>query len=150
MGSRMRRLWEGITLDGKVTPRGVALRKNEVRAERNLVGAAEQHVLWKNRLGHHIKGNIKEAMEVGLVGQSGICQLGAWIKGAEFHELRGTQAYRELDFAHALFHEHGAEIIERLTLGDHAGADALYQGEYTLALQHIIQALTKINLLLQK
>lgn len=145
----MRRFWEGNTLDRKVAPRAHAMRKNEVRAERNLIGAAEQHVLWKNRMSHHIKGDIHEALDAGLVGQSGICQLGAWIKGAEFHELRGTQAYRELDFAHALFHEYGAEIMAKLEQGDRAAADALYRNEYSLAMQHVIQALTKINQLLQ-
>jgi len=127
----------------------MALRKNEVRASHNLVGAAEQHVLWKNRLAHHIQGHIKEALDVDLVGQNGVCQLGAWIKGAEFHPLRGTQAYRELDFAHTLFHEYGAQIVTKLEQGDRAAAQAIYENEYSLAMQHVIQALTKINLLLQ-
>ncbi|MDD4978589.1 MAG: CZB domain-containing protein [Gallionella sp.] len=146
----MRRFWEGnTTVENKAAPRMMALRKNDVRASRNLVGAAEQHVLWKNRLAHHIEGHIKEALDAGLVGQSGICQLGAWIKGAEFHELRGTQAYRELDFAHTLFHQYGAEIMLKLEQGDRAAANAIYKNEYSLAMQHVIQSLTKINLLLQ-
>jgi hypothetical protein len=146
----MRRFWEGNAVaDKSAVPRMMALRKNDLRASRNLVGAAEQHVLWKNRLAHHIQGHIKEAVDIGLVGQSGVCQLGAWIKGAEFHQLRGTQAYRELDFAHALFHEYGAQIVTKLEQGDRAAADAIYKNEYSLAMQHVIQALTKINLLLQ-
>ena len=146
----MRRFWEGnAVVDNKVVPRIMALRKNDVRASRNLVGAAEQHVLWKNRLAHHIEGHIKESLDAVLVGQSGICQLGAWIKGAEFHELRGTQAYRELDFAHTLFHQYGAEIMLKLEQGDRAAANAIYKNEYSLAMQHVIQALTKINMLLQ-
>lgn len=127
----------------------MALRKNDVRASRNLVGAAEQHVLWKNRLAHHIEGHIKEALDAGLVGQSGVCQLGAWIKGPEFYELRGTQAYRELDFAHSLFHQYGAEIVHKLEQGDRDAALTVYKNEYSLAMQHVIQALTKINMLLQ-
>ena len=121
-----------------------------MREQLNLVGAAEQHLLWKNRLGHHIQGDIDEALDAGLVGQSGICQLGAWIKGSELHALRGTQAYRELDSAHALFHEFGAEIIRRLKQGDRAEADSIFKNEYSLAMQHVAQALAKINQLLQE
>lgn len=146
----MRRFWEGNTMtEHKVMPKMVAKRRNDVRASRNLVGAAEQHVLWKNRLSHHIEGHIKEALDAGLVGQSGVCQLGAWIKGAEFHELRDTQAYRELDLAHSLFHQYGAEIVVKLQQGDREAAATIYKNEYTLAMQHVIQALTKINMLLQ-
>ena len=121
-----------------------------MREQLDLVGAAEQHLLWKNRLGHHIQGDINEALDAGLVGQSGICQLGAWIKGSELHVLCGTPAYRELDSAHALFHEFGADIIRKLKQGDHAEADSIFKNEYSLAMQHIVQALTKINHLLQE
>ena len=132
-----------------IFPVGV-LRKSEMREQLNLVGAAEQHVLWKNRLGHHIQGHLNEALDSGLVGQDGICQLGAWIKGSELHALCGTPAYCELDSAHALFHEFGADIIRRLEQGDHAEADSIFKNEYSLAMQHIVQALTKINQLLQE
>ncbi|NNM70138.1 MAG: CZB domain-containing protein [Gallionella sp.] len=132
-----------------IFPVGV-LRKSEMREQLNLVGAAEQHLLWKNRLGHHIQGDLNEALDPGLVGQSGICQLGAWIKGSELHALRETRAYCELDSAHALFHEFGAEIIRRLKQGDRAEAGSIFKNEYSLAMQHIVQALTKINHLLQE
>lgn len=145
----MRRLL-GSPLSNKTTVHFEGARAKELRAQRNLVWAAEQHVLWKNRLGHHIQGAINEPLDSGLVGQDGICQLGSWIKGAEFHGLRDTQAYRELDFAHTLFHEFGAEIIEKLKHGNRAGADFTFKNEYTLAMQHIIQALTKIDQLLQE
>lgn len=116
----------------------------------DLIHAAEQHVLWKTCMGHHVHGRVKEPLETSLVGQDGICQLGTWINGAEFHALRDTRAYRELDFAHAMFHEYGALIVEKLKQGDSAGAGALYNNEYSTAMQHIIQALTKINHLLQQ
>ena len=126
------------------------LRESEMREQLDLVGAAEQHLLWKNRLGHHIQGDIDEALDPGLVGQSGVCQLGAWIKGWELHALCETRAYCELDSAHALFHEFGAEIIRRLKQGDRAEADSIFKNEYSLAMQHVAQALTKINQLLQE
>lgn len=116
----------------------------------DLISAAEQHVLWKNRLGHHIQGNLDEALEEGLIGQSGICQLGSWLKGAELHDLRHTQAFRELDIAHAVFHEFGSDIVKKLKQGNRAEAASIHRNEYDLAMQHIVQALTKINQLMQK
>jgi hypothetical protein len=127
----------------------LALRKKEVKVQLDLVSAAEQHVLWKVRLGHHVRGQLCDSVESGLVGQDGVCQLGSWINGYEFHALRATQAYRELDFAHSLFHDFGAAIVEKLHQGDRAAAEAIFKNEYSLAMQHIIQALTKINQLLQ-
>ncbi len=126
------------------------LRKTRIESPLDLVGAAEQHVLWKNKLGHHVTGRIKDELVSGLIGQDGICKLGSWIKGAELHDLRHTQAYRELDFAHALFHEFGGNIMEKLQQGDRGGAEELYKNEYSLAMQHIIKALTKINQLLEQ
>lgn len=139
----------GVSMN-KLERHGVkVLRKAYVEPTLDLIGAAEQHVLWKNKLGHHVTGRIKDELESGLIGQDGICKLGSWIKGAELHNLRNTQAYRELDFAHALFHEFGGNIMEKLQQGDRGGAEELYKNEYSLAMQHIIKALTKINQLLE-
>ncbi|NNM80423.1 MAG: CZB domain-containing protein [Gallionella sp.] len=146
----MKRLLGGLGVNKKTIFPVDVLRKSQMREQLNLVGAAEQHVLWKNRMGHHVQGHLNEALDSGLVGQDGICQLGAWIKGSELHALSHTQAYRELDFAHDLFHEFGAGIIEKLNQGDHAGAHQLYKNQYSLAMQHIVGALTKINRLLQE
>lgn len=126
------------------------LRKRDMREQLDLVGAAEQHLVWKNLLGHYIQGHISEGLESGLVGQSGICQLGTWIKGAQFDALRATQAYRDLDVAHALFHEFGSSIIKKLKLGDRAEADSIFKNEYSQSMQHIVLALTKINQLIQE
>ena len=145
----MRTLLAGINLKPvKRPPRRHA--DAQVQPKLDLVGAAEQHVLWKNRLGHHIKGDLEEDLEEVQVGQSGICQLGAWLKGAELHALRDTQAFRELDIAHAVFHEFGSDIVKQLKQGNRTEAASIYRNEYNLAMQHIVQALTKINQLLQE
>ncbi|MDH2917987.1 MAG: CZB domain-containing protein [Sideroxydans sp.] len=116
----------------------------------NLIAAAEQHVLWKLQLGHHVHGRTKEALEASAIGQDGVCQLGAWIHGHALQDFRDTTAYRELQFAHTLFHDFGAAIVEKINDGDQHGAIEIYKNEYSLAMQHIIQSLTKINRLMRE
>ena len=116
----------------------------------NLIAAAEQHVLWKLQLGHHVHGRTNESLESSAIGQDGVCQLGAWIHGHALQDFRDTSAYRELQFAHSLFHDFGAAIVEKLGDGDRDGAIEIYKNEYSLAMQHIIQSLTKLNRLMRE
>jgi Chemoreceptor zinc-binding domain len=116
----------------------------------SLIAAAEQHVLWKLQLGNHVHSRNNEPLEDSAIGQDGICQLGSWIHGHTLQGFRDTTAYRELNFAHALFHDFGAAIVTKLNSGDHQGAIEIYKNEYSLAMQHIIQSLTKLNLLIRE
>ncbi len=116
-----------------------------LRKELNLLGAAEAHILWKARLGHHIEGNIREPLEHVLVGQSGFCQLGCWINGAELEPFRDMPEFEQLKEAHRQFHQFGGLIVERLKAGDRAAAREIFRNEYNQALRAIIQALTGIN-----
>lgn len=111
----------------------------------NLLGAAEAHILWKARLGHHIEGNIQEPLEHVLVGQGGFCQLGCWITGPELEPFRDLPEFEQLNEAHRQFHQFGALIVEKLKTGERAGARELFRNEYNQALRAIIQALTGIN-----
>jgi len=124
--------------------------KREMRSRLNLVAAAEAHILWKTRLGHHVHGNIREPLESAPVGQDGICQLGSWINGSVFEPLRGSNVYQQLSDAHQQFHQMGALIIEKLKAGDRSGAEKIFLNEYSLALRHIIQSLIDINKILQE
>jgi len=124
--------------------------KREMRSRLNLVAAAEAHILWKARLGHHVHGNIREPLESAPVGQDGICQLGSWINGSVFEPLRGSNVYQQLSDAHQQFHQMGALIIEKLKAGDRSGAEKIFLNEYSLALRHIIQSLIDINKILQE
>lgn len=121
---------------------------DDVRASRNdlnLLGAAEAHILWKARLGHHIEGNIREPLEHVLVGQSGFCQLGCWIAGSELEAFRDTPEFAQLEEAHRQFHQFGGLIVEKLKAGERAVAREIFRNEYNQALRTIIQALTGIN-----
>jgi hypothetical protein len=124
--------------------------RNSAMKERlNLIGAAEQHVLWKTRLGHHVRGTIREPLESALIGQDNICQLGVWINGSEFGHLHGSESYTALHAAHRQFHAMGDAIVERLQAGDRDGAEVLFNNGYSLAMTRIITALTAINRMVQ-
>jgi methyl-accepting chemotaxis protein len=126
---------------------------NERRAvcnELNLLGAAEAHILWKARLGHHIEGNIREPLEHVLVGQSGFCQLGCWINGEELEPFRDMPEFEQLKEAHRQFHQYGGLIVDRLKVGERSAAREMFRNEYNHALRAIIQALTGINRQMQE
>jgi methyl-accepting chemotaxis protein len=126
---------------------------NERRAvcnELNLLGAAEAHILWKARLGHHIEGNIREPLEHVLVGQSGFCQLGCWINGPELEPFRDMPEFEQLKEAHRQFHQFGGLIVDRLKVGERSAAREIFRNEYNQALRAIIQALTGINRQIQE
>jgi methyl-accepting chemotaxis protein len=118
--------------------------------ELNLLGAAEAHILWKARLGHHIEGNIREPLEHVLVGQSGFCQLGCWINGEELEPFRDMPEFEQLKEAHRQFHQYGGLIVDRLKVGERSAAREMFRNEYNHALRAIIQALTGINRQMQE
>src|SRR3989338_9015738 len=124
--------------------------RHELRGRLNLVAAAEAHILWKTRLGHHVHGSIREPLESAPLGQDGICQLGNWINGSVFDPLRGSDVYQQLSDAHQQFHQMGALIIEKLKAGDRNGAEKTFLNEYSQALRHTIQSLIDINKILQE
>jgi len=115
------------------------------RRELNLLGAAEAHILWKARLGHHIEGNIREPLEHVMVGQSGFCQLGCWISGPELEPFRELPEFDQLKESHRQFHQFGGLIVEKLKSGERSAAREIFRNEYNQALRAIIQALTGIN-----
>lgn len=130
---------------------GLGIRpKRELGSRLNLVAAAEAHILWKTRLGHHIHGSIREPLESAPVGQDGICQLGNWINGSVFETLRGSDAYQRLHDAHLQFHQLGAIIIGRLKTGDRSSAEEVFMNGYSQSLRHLIQSLAEINKILQE
>ena len=125
-------------------------RKRELRSRLNLVAAAEAHILWKTRLGHHVQGNIRESLDSAPLGQDGICQLGSWINGSVLEPFCGPEVHQQLSDAHRQFHQLGALIIETLKAGDRSGAAEIFRNEYNQSLRQIIQALTVINKRLQE
>ncbi len=120
-------------------------RKRVMRDRLNLLAAAEAHVLWKTRLGHHVQGNIRESLESAPLGQDGICQLGNLIHGSVFEPFCETDEFKQLTEAHQQFHQFGEQIIEKLKAGDRSGAGTIFNNEYSHSLRRIIQSLTEIN-----
>ncbi len=124
--------------------------KRELRSKLNLVAAAEAHVLWKTRLGHHVQGNMRESLDSAPLGQDGICQLGSWINGSVLEPFCDPEVHRQLSDAHHQFHQYGIGIIEMLKAGDRNGAAEMFRNEYSISLRRIIRALTEINRQLQE
>jgi len=124
-------------------------RKNDLRRRLNLVGVAEAHIIWKTRLGHHVKGTIRESLDSAPLGQDGICQLGSLIRGSVLAPFCEPEVHRELSEAHEHFHQYCDLIIAKLKAGDRNDATAMFENEYNHALRRIIQALTIINKQLQ-
>ena len=123
--------------------------KRELRGRLNLVAAAEAHILWKTRLGHHVQGNIRESLESAPLGQDGICQLGSWINGSVLEPFCELEVHQQLSEAHQRFHQFGGLIVAKLRAGDRDGAAAVFRDEYCQSLRNTIQALTEINKCLQ-
>lgn len=122
--------------------------KQGLRGRLNIIAAAEAHVVWKNRLGNHVRGGSHEPLAAALLGQDGICQLGSLISGAAFAAFRGMDEHRQLRVAHEQFHQVASVVIEKLNRGDREGAEVLFENEYSHALRDIIQSLSTINRLL--
>jgi Chemoreceptor zinc-binding domain len=133
-----------------VNPSRAHSRARELRGRFNLVAAAEAHILWKTRLGHHVQGNIRESLDSAPLGQDGICQLGSWINGSVLEPFCELGVHQQLSDAHRQFHQFGALVIERLKAGDRDGAAEIFRNEYNQSLRQIIQALAEINKCLQK
>lgn len=124
--------------------------KRDLRERLNLVAAAEAHVLWKARLGHHVRGSAVEPLESALLGQDGVCQLGVWINSSVFAPLQDCSACLRLKEAHQNFHQYGEDIMAMLKAGNRPAAESLYNHQYSLALHDILQSLSEINHLLQE
>jgi hypothetical protein len=118
--------------------------KRGLRDRLNLIAAAEAHVAWKIRLGNYIWG---EAL-LDAVFPEQVCPLGNLINGAAFSAFRERDEYRSLSDAHQKFHQLASVVVEKRKADDKAGAAAMFENEYSLALRDILQSLSKINRLL--
>ncbi len=122
--------------------------KHGLRDRLNIVAAAEAHVIWKIRLGHHVRGLGHEPLGAALLGQDGVCQLGNLIDGAAFSAFRGMDEYDRLRKSHQQFHQLALLVLEKLEAEDRDGAENLFNHEYSFALRDILYSLSKINGLL--
>jgi len=122
--------------------------KRGLRDRMNIIAAAEAHVVWKNRLGNHVRGVSLEPLGAAMLGQDGVCQLGSLINGRAFDEFQALDEYRQLKAAHEQFHQLSQQVVEKLQGGQRVAATALFENEYSAALSGILQSLSKMNRLL--
>lgn len=111
----------------------------------NIIGVAQAHVVWKNRLGNHVQGVSLEPLSATLLGQEGVCHLESHINGAAFSAFHEMDEFWKLRAAHQKFHQLASVVIEKLKGGDHKGAEVLFENEYSLAFHDIIGSLSVIN-----
>lgn len=122
--------------------------KRGLRDRMNIIAAAEAHVVWKNRLGNHVRGTSLEPLGAAMLGQDGVCQLGSLIDGLAFDEFRNMDEYHQLKVAHQQFHKLSREVVKKLLVDDRAGATSLFEKEYSTALTAMLQSLGKMNKML--
>lgn len=122
--------------------------KRGLRDRMNIMAAAEAHVVWKNRLARHIRGDSHEPLGAAMLGQDDVCQLNNLINGAAFNDFQKTEEFGLLSRAHAQFHHLSRVVVERLKADDLKGAAELFENEYRIALDEMLQSLKKINGLL--
>ena len=120
--------------------------KRGLRERLNLIAAAGVHVAWKQRLGDCIRGH--EPLASVSVQQS--CHLGELLDGTAFCDFFELEEYRVLSEAHRKFHQFASQVVEKLQLDDRAGAAAMFENEYSMALSDILQSLCAINRLLSE
>lgn len=125
-------------------------RKFDGSGRLNLLAVAEVHVLWKARLGHHVRGSECEMLDRNQVGQGGVCQLGNWIEGSELQPYRDFPEFRDLSRAHWEFHQAGGRVIRHLEAGERDQAELVFNGQYSAALRTMIRSLTELNAKLEQ
>lgn len=104
--------------------------------------AVSAHLVWKVQLERAIRCERIPRMDLtsAKVRAVDLCELGKWILRAA-PELGSQPAFQELMRAHAEFHEHAADVLERLERGDKGGARSLLAGPIQAASRAIVAAL---------
>ena len=122
--------------------------KRSLRDRMNINAAAEAHVVWKNRLARHVRGDSHEPLGVAMLGQDDVCQLGNLINGAAFNDFQKLPEFQQLSDAHAQFHHLSRVMVERLKADDRQGAAMLFYNEYSVALHEMLKSLHALSALL--
>lgn len=90
--------------------------------------AVADHAKWNLLLVQHIDGT-GTALNVGIVRNDTLCELGKWLYG-EGERLKPLRAYRKLVDKHAEFHRRAAAVVEMAASGDSAGARTVLKGAF--------------------
>ncbi len=103
------------------------------------------HERWKAKLGASIANGTVSA-DVADVGKDDICAFGRWLNGSTIPEVaRYDPNYIIVRFLHYKFHERAGQVVQLLSEGKKAEADALMasDGEYTHTSDQLIATMLK-------
>ncbi len=119
--------------------------KRGLRDRMNIIAAAEAHLVWKNRLGNHVRGISFEPLGAATLGQDGVCQLGNLINSSALLAFHDMPEYDQLRDAHEQFHQLSCEVVDKLNAGDRDAAATLFENGYSTALRVMLESLSKMN-----
>jgi hypothetical protein len=120
-------------------------KKHSIRNEIDITEAINAHMKWKARLQRCLDGNSEEKLDPMLVCRDDQCALGKWIHGPALNHFHGDEEFNALRSDHAQFHYVASNVVYKIQQDDHAGAMAIFNGEYVQASRKVIHTLTELN-----
>ena len=98
--------------------------------EDEITKAIGAHGMWKNRLRSAIDNGKADSNPVDVAKDNG-CPFGQWLYGSTIPATaRASEGYTAVRKLHADFHKCAAKVLECVSSGQKAQADALMAGEY--------------------
>ena len=111
--------------------------------EDEITKAIGAHGMWKNRLRSAIDSGKADANPVDVAKDNG-CPFGQWLYSSTVPATaRASADYSSVRKLHADFHKCAAKVLECVTHGHKAQADALMAGEYTKVSTDLTTAMMK-------
>lgn len=97
----------------------------------NIQAVINAHLAWRKRLEDLILGNSSEELDIGVIMQDDLCQLGQWIYG---QAARSTLAlhpeFAALREAHRAFHLYAARVVQTLRMRGVEAAQAMLEADF--------------------
>jgi|SRR3974390_1148507 len=111
--------------------------------EDEIVKAIETHWRWKKRLRSAIDSGKADA-NVAEAAKDNVCEFGQWLYGSTIPDaVRASEDYESVRKLHADFHKSAASVLECISNGQKAQANALMTGEYAEISANLTAAMMK-------
>ncbi|CAK0759566.1 methyl-accepting chemotaxis protein I, serine sensor receptor [Gammaproteobacteria bacterium] len=106
--------------------------------------AIAAHIKWKLRLNQFIDGTTTEKLESATVCKDDLCVLGKWIYG-EGKKYKALRRYANLVANHAHFHRCAGKVVEKVEMGDKAGAISILKRDFSVAAKETVTAIMDLK-----
>lgn len=118
-------------------------RDSDMSLQDEITKAVGAHGVWKMRLRTAIESGKADANPAD-VAKDNACAFGQWLHGAGVPAaVRASADYATVRKLHADFHQCASKVLECVSHGDKAKADALMVGEYTKVSSDLTHAMMK-------